>query len=66
MISGDIELVYHESYATCFHQRKAPEIDDNEEASVIDMLTQILRYELGKRPSAKELLSHTWFADNDT
>lgn len=60
-----IELFNNDSYATSFHKRKAPEIDDNEEASVIDMLTQILRYEQGKRPSAKELLSHTWFADND-
>ena len=54
-----IELFNNDSYATSFHKRKAPKIDDNEEASVIDMLTQILRYEQGKQPSAKELLSHT-------
>ena len=31
---------------------------------MIDMLRQILRYEPEKRPSAEELLSHPWFADN--
>ncbi len=34
--------------------------------TVIDILKQILRYEPEKRPSAKELLSHPWFADIGT
>lgn len=59
-----IELSKYDSFATTFHETKAPEIDDNEEESVIDMLTRILKYEQEKRPSAKELLSHPWFADS--
>ena len=51
-------------YATRFHKEKAYGIDDKEEGSVIEMLRQILRYETEKRPSAEELLSHPWFADN--
>lgn len=59
------ELFNNDSFATSFHKAKACEMDDNEEESVVDMLRQILRYEQEKRPSAKELLSHPWFADND-
>ena len=62
----NIELLQADSLETCFHDEKRCEIDANEEESVIDMLKQILRYEPEKRPSAEELLSHPWFADNDT
>lgn len=48
---------------TNFHTEKLRQLDDNEEGSVIDMLRQILRYELEERPSAEELLSQ-WFADD--
>ena len=54
-----------EPFETRFHREKACDIDDNEEDSVMDLLRQILRYEPEKRPSAEELLSHPWFADND-
>ena len=65
MVSGPIGLYESDSFATSFHQRKGCEIDDKEEESVIDMLRKILRYEQEKRPCAKELLSHPWFADHD-
>lgn len=61
---SDMELLKDISFATRFHEEKGCEIDDNEEESVIDILRQILRYEPEKRPSAKELLCHPWFADN--
>lgn len=60
-----IELEKDEPFETRFHREKACDIDDNEEDSVMDLLRQILRYEPEKRPSAEELLSHPWFADND-
>lgn len=59
-----IELEKVDPFETRFHQEKACDIDDNVEDSVMDLLRQILRYEPEKRPSAKEPLSHPWFADN--
>ena len=59
-----MRLLKDDSLATRFLKEKSFEIDNNEEESVIDMLRQIIRYVPEKRPSAKELLSHPWFADN--
>ena len=59
-----IGLFKYDSFTTLFHEEKPREIDDKKEESVIDMLRQILKYEPEKRPSAEELLSHPWFADN--
>lgn len=60
-----IELEKDVPFETRFHREKACDIDDNEEDSVMDLLRQILTYEPEKWPSAEELLSHPWFADND-
>ena len=51
-----MRLLKDDSLATRFH--------NNEGESVIYMLRQIIRYVPEKRPSAKELHSHPWFADN--
>lgn len=63
---SDIESLHIYTLETLFRHEKRCEIDANEEESVIDMLKQILRYDPEKRPSAEELLSHPWFADNGT
>lgn len=59
-----VELEKDVPFETCFHREKACDIDDKEEASVMDLLRQILRYEPQEWPRAEELLSHPWFTDN--
>lgn len=59
-----VELEKDVPFETRFHREKACDIDDKEEASVINLLRQILRYETEERPCAEDLLSHPWFADN--
>lgn len=66
MVEGPEKLLSAVSFATHFHELKPCEMDANEAESVVDMLKQILRYDTEKRPSAEELLSHPWFADNST
>ena len=46
-----------------FHERKPTEIDDEEEGTIVELLRQILRHDPRERPSASDLLGHSWFKD---
>ena len=46
-----------------FDEYKSAEIDDEEEDTIIALLRRILCYDPRERPSASDLLEHSWFKE---
>ncbi|KAH8908581.1 serine/threonine-protein kinase SRPK3 [Coniochaeta sp. PMI_546] len=52
-----------DSLEIMFREQKPSEIGDDEEAVILSLLRQILRYDPNERPSAVDLLEHVWFKE---
>lgn len=61
MISGPPGINRFGSLETRFGEQKSDEMADDEARLVMDLLRSVLRYEPGERPSAEQVLRHTWF-----
>lgn len=61
MISGPPGIIRFGPVENLFKQRKSSEIAEKEECLVLDLLRYVLRYEPKERPSAEDILKHTWF-----
>ena len=64
MISGPPGINLLGPVENLFRQRKTNEIAEEEERLVLDLLRYVLRYEPEKRPSAEDILKHTWFGSD--
>jgi serine/threonine protein kinase len=60
---SDDEPYIHESIEVLFAGHKSPEIDDEKSAVLVLLMRQILEYDPSKRPSAEDLLKHSWFSN---
>ncbi|KAL8903828.1 MAG: hypothetical protein Q9171_007266 [Xanthocarpia ochracea] len=61
MIDGPPRIHRFEPLENLFRQNKSNEIAEEEEGLVLDLLRYVLRYEPKERPSAEDILKHTWF-----
>ena len=61
MISGPPGINRFGPVENLFKQHKSNEIAEEEECLVLDLLRYVLRYEPKERPSAEDVLKHTWF-----
>lgn len=52
----------HKPLTELFMENKPDEIGDEESAILIMLMKQILEYDPAKRPSAIDLLKHSWFS----
>jgi serine/threonine protein kinase len=59
---SDEEPYIHDSIDVLFAKNKSPEVDEEEAATVVSLMRQILEYDPALRPSADELLKHPWFS----
>ncbi|KAH8722355.1 kinase-like domain-containing protein, partial [Phaeosphaeriaceae sp. PMI808] len=58
---GNGEIYKHDSLEVLFEKNKPAEIGDTESATLCALMRQILSYDPVKRPSAMDLLKHSWF-----
>lgn len=61
MVDGPPEINPSETMESSFKKHKPNEITEEEERLVLDLLRYVLRYEPKERPSAEDILKHTWF-----
>lgn len=60
----DISSIEPQSSLEAFFDREKPvDLNASEASVVVKLLRYILQYDSAKRPSASEILSHPWFAD---
>ena len=61
MIDGPTDIIRWPPLEEAFRENKSPEIGEEEERVVLDLLRSVFKYEAKERPSAEELEKHAWF-----
>jgi non-specific serine/threonine protein kinase len=60
---SDDEVYIHPTLEDLFAENKPDDIDDEESAVLCSLMRQILQYDPAKRPSAVDILKHSWFLE---
>jgi non-specific serine/threonine protein kinase len=57
------QMITNDSLEVQFNKTKPDDIDSEEAKVITELIRKILRYEPSERPTAAELLQHSWFQD---
>jgi serine/threonine protein kinase len=61
---SDNEPYIHDPIEKLFTENRSPEIDDEESAILLALMRQIFEYDPQLRPTAEDLLKHSWFSSS--
>lgn len=62
-LADDTTLFISDSLEVQFEKNKPDDIDSEEAKVITELIRKILRYEPSERPTAADLLQHSWFKD---
>ncbi|QKX57219.1 uncharacterized protein TRUGW13939_04327 [Talaromyces rugulosus] len=62
-LANEPPMITNDSLEVQFNKKKPDDIDSEEAKVVTELIRKILRYEPSERPTAADLLQHSWFKD---